>query len=359
MLRLTPILRKLHLMDKIDFRSDTVSWPTPEMREVMATAAVGDDVFGDDPTVNELEALAAEMTGKEAALYVSSGTQGNLISMMVHAGRGDEAVIGDDSHVFNYEAGGMAVLGGIVPRPLPTDEIGRMNVDQVRAAFRPDDSHRPVSRLICTENSSGGNYGAAIPADYFAQLREIADEQGLGLHLDGARLFNATTALGIDVKEIMQYVDSASICLSKGLCAPVGSVIVGDKRFIHQAHRLRKMLGSGMRQAGIIAAAGIIALRDMTQRLDIDHANAQRLAQGLAQIPHIDIDPTRFQTNMVFFNVMDSSPLSVAQIEEKLRDDYGILTGAYRSQGFRVVIHYWTTEKEVDKLLNALRELLA
>ncbi len=346
-------------MNKIDFRSDTVSWPTPEMREAMATAAVGDDVYGDDPTVNELEALAAEMTGKEAALFVSSGTQGNLISMMVHAGRGHEAIIGEDAHVFKYEAGGMAVLGSVVPKPVPTDDMGRMDIAAVRGAIRPDDPHFPQSRLICAENSSGGNYGAAIPLDYLADLRDVADEFGLRFHLDGARVFNATTALGIDVSEMMAYVDSASICLSKGLCAPVGSVIVGDEEFIYHGRRLRKMLGGGMRQAGMIAAAGIIALRDMSQRLQVDHDNAQRMAQGLAEIPYVSIDPHKVQTNMVFFTVSDEAPLSTAEITERLRDEYNILIGGYRMNGFRAVIHYWITAKEVDQLLNALRELLS
>ncbi|MBD0336541.1 MAG: low-specificity L-threonine aldolase [Cyanobacteria bacterium Co-bin13] len=345
-------------MDTLDFRSDTVTWPTPAMREAMATATVGDDVYGEDPTVNELEVFAAELLGKEAGLFVSSGTQGNLIAALTHAQRGDEAILGEDAHIFCWEAGGLAVLGGITPRPLPTDPQGRMDLDQIRSAVRGDNPHWPRSRLILTENSSGGNHGAAIEPDYFAGIRQIAEEHGLRSHLDGARLFNATTALQIDPKTIAQHVDSVSICLSKGLCAPAGSVLVGDRDFIHQARRTRKLLGGGMRQAGILAAAGLIALQEMTQRLAADHTNAQRLAQGLAQIPGILINPEQVQTNMVFFSLADTVPILPQDLMAKLYDTYGIRLGSYGGQKFRAVTHYWIQPHHVEALLSALREIL-
>lgn len=347
-------------MDTIDFRSDTVTWPTPEMREAMATAQVGDDVYGEDPSVNELEQLAADMLGFEAGLLVSSGTQGNLTALLTHTQRGDEVIMGNDSHTFLAEASGAAVLGGISYMPLPTDHIGRMNIEHVEDAIRGDDPHYPITRLISTENSSGNNNGAALPPDYFAAMREVADRHNLSLHLDGARFFNAVTALAIDPKEITQYLDSTSICLSKGLCAPVGSILLGSHEFIHKARRIRKILGGGMRQAGVFAAAGLIALREMTKRLETDHQNAKRLAEGLAQIPGIRITPSDIQTNLVFFYLDSSVALTNKEVGERLKKDYNILiSSGYKKQKFRAVTHYWITEKEVDLLLNALREILA
>ncbi|MFT5194582.1 MAG: threonine aldolase [Cellvibrionaceae bacterium] len=346
-------------MKMIDFRSDTVSWPTPQMREAMATAEVGDDVYGDDPTVNELQALAAEMTGKEAALFVTSGTQGNQVSLAAHCSRGDEAIVGFDSHIFASEAGGAGILSGISILPLQTDEIGRLDIAQVRKFIRPDDPHVPTSRLICAENSSGQNNGAPLPVDYFVQLREIADEHGLMIHLDGARLFNATTALGVDVKEIAQYVDSISICLSKGLCAPAGSIVVGSQDFIHKANRARKLFGGGMRQAGILAAAGIISLKDMTRRLDTDHKHAKMLANGLAELPYINIQPEKFNTNMVFFSLSEDAPVTKDQLKDQLKDEYKVLMGGTYGSGFRAVTHYWITEEKINIALEGMRQILA
>lgn len=329
------------------------------MRQAMAHARVGDDVYGEDPTVNALQELAAEMTGKEAALFVTSGTQGNQVALAAHCGRGEEMIVGSDSHIFNAEAAGASVMSGISALSLPTDEIGRLDLDQVKKHIWPDDPHYPVSRLICAENSSGRNNGAALPVQYFSDLRQLADEHGLQIHLDGARLFNATTALKIDVKEIAQYVDSISICLSKGLCAPAGSIVVGTKDLIHKANRARKMFGGGMRQGGILAAAGIISLKDMTQRLDKDHATAQKLADGLATIPHIKIDPRKCYTNMVFFELAESSPLSEPEIKAKLKSDFNVLIGGTYGNGFRAVTHYWIDEEKVDLALNGIREILS
>lgn len=344
----------------IDFRSDTVSWPTPQMREAMATAEVGDDVYGDDPTVNELQSLAAEMTGKEAGLFVTSGTQGNQVSLAAHCGRGDEAIVGFDSHIFKAEAGGAGILSSITVLPLQTDNIGRLPLDQVRQFIREDDPHVPTSRLICAENSSGNNNGAALPIDYFIELREVADEHGLSVHLDGARLFNAATATGIDVKEIAQYVDSISICLSKGLCAPAGSIVVGSEEFIHKANRARKLFGGGMRQAGILAAAGIISLKEMTKRLDTDHKHANMLAKGLANIPYVDIAPAdTFPTNMVFFKLTEDAPVSTEEVRNRLKNEFNVLMGGGYGPNFRAVTHYWITEKSVQTALEGMQEILA
>ncbi len=344
-------------MNKIDFRSDTVTWPTATMRDAMRLAEVGDDVYGEDPTVNELQALAANTLGKEAGLFVASGSQGNLVSLLAAAGRGDEAIVGEANHTYNWEAGGMAVLGGIVPRVLAVDEIGRMSLAQIRAAIRPDDAHLPTSRLILLENTAGGCYGAAIPLDYFAAVREIADEHGLHVHLDGARLFNAATKLGVPARDITQYVDSVTFCLSKGLCAPVGSVVCGSAEFIHAAHRARKLVGGGMRQAGIVAAAGIVALEEMTERLHKDHANAARLAAGLAQIDGIKVEPVH--TNMVFFTLHDDVTLNADAIAQQLREQHNIWIGARSARAFRAVTHYWVDEEAVDLLLKGLEQILS
>ncbi len=345
-------------MKKIDFRSDTVSWPTPQMREAMATAEVGDDVYGDDPTVNKLQELAAEMTGKEAGLFVTSGTQGNQVALAAHCNRGDEAIVGFDSHIFKYEAGGAGVLSSITVLPLQTDDIGRLDPDQIRQFIRVDDPHLPSSRLICAENSSGGNHGAALPVSYFKELREVADEHGLSVHLDGARVFNATAALGIDIKELAQYVDSISICLSKGLCSPAGSIVVGSEEIIYKARRARKMFGGGLRQAGILASAGILSLTDMTQRLDQDHKCAKMLAEGLAQLPYIDIDPEKCYTNMVFFGLTEDAPMSETDITGRLKDEFDILMGGTYGAGFRAVTHYWIDEDKVAKTLGAMKTIL-
>jgi threonine aldolase len=346
-----------------DFRSDTVTWPTPAMTTAMANAQLGDDVYGEDPTVNELELLAAQMLGKQAGLFVTSGTQGNLIAALTHAQRGDEALVGEDAHMFCWEAGGMAVLGGITPRPLPTDRRGRMDLEQIRRAIRSDNPHLPKSRLILLENSSGGNHGAAIEPEYFAEIRAIAQAHQLRVHLDGARLFNAATALGLAPTAIADHVDSVSVCLSKGLCAPVGSVLVGSAEFIHQARRHRKLLGGGMRQAGVLAAAGILALKDMTQRLQADHDNAQRLAQGLDAIPGIAVDPAAVETNMVFFDLaptaMGRNLLSPEQLIQALRVDYGLYIGGYGDRTLRAVTHHWIEAPQVERLVEAIRRILA
>ena len=345
-------------MDKIDFRSDTVSWPTPAMREAMAKAPIGDDVYGEDPSVNELEKLAAAKVGKEAGMFVTSGTMGNLTAVLAHAQRGDEAIVGHNSHVYKSEAGGMAVLGSVTPRALITDKFGHMDLAEVEAAVRADDPHYPQSRLICVENSYGNAAGYPIQPDYFASIRQIADHHNLKVHMDGARVFNTAVALNVDVREITDHVDSLTFCLSKGLSAPVGSVVCGSAEFIYRARRARKMVGGSMRQAGIMAAAGIVALHEMIERLADDHHHTRLLAEGLAQIPGIEVDMELVNTNMVYFNLADDAPITAAEMTQMLRDRANIWVGGRYTNHFRAVTHYWVGETEVALLLETLRDIM-
>jgi len=346
-------------MDRIDLRSDTVTWPTPEMRQAMAEALVGDDVYGEDPTVNALQEAAARRLGKEAGLFVASGTMGNLVAVLAHCGRGDEVILGDKAHTFIYEAGGMAALGGVMPLALPTDDIGRLDPSTVEDAIREDDPHMPRSRLILVENSYGGKHGYPLPPDYFAGIAAIARRHGLATHMDGARLFNAAVAQGISAADITAHVDSVTFCLSKGLCAPVGSVLCGSAAFIHQARRARKALGGGMRQAGILAAAGVVALNEMIDRLAEDHAHARLLAEGLARLPGARVDVDKVRTNMVFFDLADDVPLSSEQVAGQLRETAGVWLGTNGPRGFRAVTHYWISAGDVGVLLDGLERILA
>ena len=286
-------------MNVVDLRSDTVTRPTAAMRAAMAAAEVGDDVFGDDPSVNALQERIGALLGKEAALLVSSGTQGNLIGVMTHCGRGDEYIVGQSAHTYRYEAGGAAVLGSVQPQPLEHQADGSLALSDIAAAIKPDDSHFARSRLLCLENTIGGK---VLPLDYIVEATALARGRGLATHLDGARLFNAAVALGGDprahARTIANHFDSVSVCFSKSLGAPVGSALVGSRRFIEQAHRWRKMLGGGMRQAGVLAAAALHALDHHIERMADDHALARRLAEGLQRIPGLTVDPV--QTNMVF-----------------------------------------------------------
>ncbi|MCP4415516.1 MAG: low-specificity L-threonine aldolase [Chloroflexi bacterium] len=345
-------------MDRIDFRSDTVSWPTPVMRQAMADAPVGDDVYGEDPTVNRLERMAADMVGKEAGLFVASGTMGNLAAILSHAQRGDCAIVGNDSHTFRAEAGGMAVLGGIVPNPLPTDEQGRMDLAALEAAVYLDDPHYPSTRLILVENSYGAKGGIPIAPDYFQQIRHIAKRHNLAVHMDGARLFNAAVALNLDVQELTQHVDSVTFCLSKGLCAPVGSVLCGSADFIKKAHRARKLIGGGMRQAGVLAAAGIVALSEMVERLADDHTHAKQLAHGLVEIQDIHIRPELVKSNIIFFELAETAKVTPAEYVQRLQQDANIwLSGGY-SRSFRAVTHYWIKEADVALFIQTTRAIL-
>jgi threonine aldolase len=328
------------------------------MREAMAKAEVGDDVWGDDPTVIQLQEMAAERVGKEAALFVPSGTMGNLAAALSHCGRGDEVILGDKAHAFRLEAGGMAVLGGIHPFTVPNRPDGTLALEEMAAAVRPDDPHCPRSRAIFLENSHNICSGAAIPPDYFAAVRQLANQHGLLVHLDGARVFNAAAALNCPVTEITQYVDSVTFCLSKGLCAPVGSLLCGSADFIYRAGRVRKMLGGGMRQAGILAAAGIVALEQMVDRLVDDHANARRLAEGLAEIPGVNIDLHRVSTNLVFFRLDKDVAIEPSDLIRQLEREHRVKVQWRGGRQFRAVTHYWITSERVDVALEAMRSLV-
>jgi threonine aldolase len=344
-------------MPGIDLRSDTVTKPTPAMREAMAKAEVGDDVYGEDPTINRLQEMAASRTGKEAALLVPTGTMGNLASILAHCQRGDEVMLGDKSHTFLYEAGGISALGGIHSRQLPNQADGSLRLSDLEAGLRGPDSHFPPSRLICLENTHNRCGGTFQTPEYTRQVSEFAHSHGVKLHLDGARIFNSAVAQGADVTEFTRHVDSLTFCLSKGLAAPVGSLICGSKEFIDRVHRSRKILGGGMRQAGILAAAGIVALETMVDRLRDDHARARTLADHLSQIPGLIIDKGGPATNMIFVSLAESVSLSAKDVvdELKARD---ILVGVVGERQFRLVLHYEVDDAGVEKAAAAFREVI-
>ncbi len=343
-------------MRYIDLRSDTVTHPTPAMREAMYRAEVGDDVFGEDPTVRRLEEMAAERMGKEAALFVASGTMGNLVALLTHCGRGDEVILGDRSHTFVYEQGGMAALGGITPRPIPNQPDGTLRLEDIRAAIRSENVHYPRTRLVCLENTHNLCDGAPLTAEYTAAVAALARQHGLRVHLDGARVFNAAAALNCDVRDLVREVDSVMFCLSKGLCAPVGSVLCGSADFIYEARRARKVVGGGMRQAGVLAAAGIVALEQMTGRLTEDHTRARRLAEGLAQIPGVRVGPV--YTNILYFWLDDGVPLPPPDFLRRLREQ-GVLVLGREDGRFRAVTHYWITDEDIEATLRAVRVVLS
>ena len=338
-------------MKPIDLRSDTVTRPSPAMREVMAGAEVGDDVYGEDPTVNRLEALAAEMLGMEAAVFVPTGTQSNLLGVMAHCERGDEYIVGQQAHTYKYEGGGAAVLGSIQPQPLDFAPDGSLDLAQVARAIKPaEDHHFAKTRLLCLENTQGGK---VLPLDYLQRAHDFARARGLGLHLDGARLFNATVKQGVQVREISCLFDTVSVCLSKGLGAPVGSVLCGSGAHIAKARRWRKVLGGGMRQAGVVAAAGIYALKNNVQRLAADHDNARLLAERLAEIDGVEVDPGSVQTNMVFIQV---DPSRAEPLREYLKHR-NMLIGA--GSTVRLVTHLDVNAEEIRALAQAVAQFFA
>lgn len=342
----------------IDLRSDTVTQPTPEMREAMFRAELGDDVFGDDPTVHLLEEMAAAKMGKEAAVFVASGTMGNLVSLLTHCRRGEEVIVGDQSHIFRYEAGGSSALGGIAQFQIPNRPDGTLPLDQVEAAIRGNDQHEARTKLIALENTHNRCGGAVLPIDYLKQVRALANNNNLKVHLDGARVFNASVALGVDVKAISRYADSVTFCLSKGLSAPVGSAICGSSEFIMQARRYRKMLGGGMRQAGVLAAAGIVALKTMIERLAEDHSNARRLAEGLADIPGVAIDLDRVQTNIIYFDVTPAVKATSQAIVRRMLERRIKIMDPGPARRFRFVTHAWVDRNDVDRALLAFKTTL-
>ena len=345
-------------MEYVDLRSDTVTKPTPEMREAMAEAEVGDDVYRDDPTVNKLEAVAAEKLGKEASIFVPSGTMGNLLALLVHCQRGDEVVVGNKSHIYLNEAGGMSALGGIQPCPVPNQKDGTLALDDILASIRSEDVHHPITRLVCIENTQNICGGVPLTAEYTRQVGEIAHKNGLALHIDGARIFNSAAAQNVDVKDLVTPADSVMFCLSKGLASPIGSMLVGTEKFIARARHLRKMLGGGMRQVGVIAAAGLISVEKMTTRLGDDHVHAQKLADGLRQIDGIMLDDGSPFTNMIYFTLADSINLNAPQTAEKMKE-HGVLVDPDDWRRFRLVTHFWIDDAAVEKTISAFKQVLS
>jgi len=337
-------------MNRIDLRSDTVTQPTAAMRQAMANAEVGDDVYGEDPTVNRLEGLAGEMFGQEAALFVATGTQGNLLALLGHCQRGDEYIAGQRSHCYRAEGGGAAVLGGIQPQPLDFQNDGTLDLDEVAEAVKPDDFHFARTRLLCLENTQSGK---VLPLEYMARARRLTHKHGLALHLDGARVLNAAVKLGVSADTITAPFDSVSVCLSKGLGAPAGSLLCGTAEFITAARRGRKMLGGGMRQVGVLAAAGLVALEQHVYRLADDHGNAERLAHGLAGIEELEVDPSAVQTNMACVRVREGDAASFSQ---RLREHNIIMPG---SSPMRLVTHMDVGDDDVDRVVDAARGFFA
>lgn len=344
-------------MEEIDLRSDTVTHPTPEMRAAMARAEVGDDVLQEDPTLNRLQEMAAAMMGKEAGLFVPSGTMGNLLAVLTHCGRGDEVIMGNLAHTFLYEAGGVAALGGVMPNIIPNQTDGSLRLEDIQAAIRPDDVHHPVSRLVILENTHNRCGGVPLTVEYTRRVGELVHSRGLMLHLDGARIFNAAIALGVKAAELTAPVDSVTFCLSKGLCAPVGSVLCGTIEFIEKARHIRKQLGGGMRQAGVLAAAGIVALEKMIDRLAEDHRRARMLAMGLSKVSGLRLDHPVPATNMVFVSLRDEVPYSAAWVAERLREA-GVKVGVVGERRFRLVTHYWIDDQKVEKTIEAFGRIL-
>lgn len=340
--------------DPIDLRSDTVTRPTPEMREAIAGAVVGDDVFGDDPTALELERLAAEITGCEAGLFVPSGSMGNEVSIMAHTRRGDEAIVDVESHIYNYEAAGPAVLCGVQLAPL-AGGMGILTAGQIEEAIRPDDPHEPVTRLVCLENTHNRAGGVIYPIETMREIYHLAKERNLKVHLDGARIFNAAVASRIDVKEYCSLCDSMMFCLSKGLGAPIGSVVVGDRDFIQRAHRNRKLLGGGMRQVGIIAAAGIYALEKNIERLADDNERARRLAESIAGISSVSVDLDTVQTNIIVVDV-GKSGLTVDEAIIRLEKEH-VLVVPFGRTTIRAVTHLDIDDDDLDRAIEVFEKV--
>jgi threonine aldolase len=345
-------------MNYVDLRSDTVTRPTPEMREAMAEAEVGDDVYMDDPTVNQLQEKAAEMLGREDGLFVPSGTMGNLLALLVHCQRADEVIVGDKSHIYLNEVGGMAALGGVHPRPVKNQPDGTLALEDVRAAIQSVDVHHTITRLICIENTQNVCGGVPLSVEYTQALGKIARENGLAFHIDGARIFNAAAALNVPVKDLVGPADSVMFCLSKGLVAPVGSMLVGSKKFIARARHLRKMLGGGMRQVGVLAAAGLISLDRMTGRLEQDHVRAGKLLKGLEQVKSLVLDKPLIQTNMVYFDLAAEVQLTVQQIADEMKKR-GILVDWAGERRFRLVTHYWVDDAGVERTVQGFKEIFS
>ena len=343
-------------MKEIDLRSDTVTLPTEAMLAAMSRAELGDDVFGEDPTVNRLEEMGAQRMGTAAALFVPSGTMANLVSSLTHCRRGEEVILGEQAHMFYFEAGGMAAMGGVHPHTVANQEDGTMLLADIAGAIRGDNVHFPRTRLICIENTHNRCGGSPLTVEYVDSVTALAKEHGILVHVDGARIFNAAVALGVEVKELTRGADSVSFCLSKGLAAPVGSVVCGSKEFIDEARRNRKVLGGGMRQAGVIAAAGIVALEEMVDRLADDHTNASRLAEGIANTPGLSVEAGKVKTNIVWFDLADDrlgADEFVAGLAAK-----GVKLLPLGPRRMRMVTHYGIEPADIEAALVAIGQVI-
>ncbi|MGL5087762.1 MAG: low-specificity L-threonine aldolase [Clostridium sp.] len=340
----------------IDLRSDTVTKQPEFMKTAMFNAVVGDDVYGDDPTVIELETLAAKITGKEAALFVPSGTFGNQLALFTHCPRGSEVILGDSCHIIAHEVGGSAIIAGVQLRTIDCPN-GMLNANYIekRIRFEDDDIHFPSTSLICVENAHSS--GKVIPIDKMKEIYDVAKKYNLPVHIDGARIFNAATALNVDVKEITNLCDSVMFCLSKGLCAPVGSILAGEKDFIAKARKKRKLLGGGLRQAGFLAAAGLVALNDMSKRLHEDHENAIILAKELAKLPELIVDVDSVEINMVFFKFKDTN-VNTSNLVEYFKENCIKINNAENGE-MRFVTHFWITKNDISKIVETLKAFLA
>ena len=343
-------------MRTVDLRSDTTTLPTDEMRQAIAESELGDDVFQGDPTVNKLQDLAAQRMGKEAALLVPSGTMANLASILTHCGRGAEVILGNRAHTYKYEKGGISAYGGIHSTQIPNQDDGTMQLEDIRAAIRGIDDHFPVTKLICLENTHNVCGGAPLSVTYTKEVANLARAHNIKLHIDGARIFNAAVAQGVEVQELVEDADSMSFCMSKGLAAPVGSIICGSKDFIDQARGIRKGLGGGMRQAGIIAAAGIVALETMVDRLQEDHTNARLLADGIADLPGVVLDPETIKTNIIYFD-LDDNAIESANFLTVLAAK-GIQFFDTGPRRFRMVTHYGITAEDILFTIDGFKQTL-
>jgi len=341
----------------IDLRSDTVTLPSNKMKEFILRAPLGDDVYGEDPSINQLQEQSADIFNKEAALFVPSGTMANLISVLTHCNRGDEILVGNKSHIFYYEAGGVSSLGGIHSHQLNNNDDGTINIDDITNNIRQlGNNHYPITRLLCLENTHNFCYGTPIPMEYFIKVKNLLNLHNIKMHLDGARIFNASVALKIPVSKLAQNADSISCCLSKGLSAPVGSIILGNKDFILEAKKIRKALGGGMRQAGILAAGGIFSLNNMIERLEEDHENAKLLAEKLLGIKGLSIDINKVQTNIIFIH-LENKNLSDKEFLEKLNKN-NIKIDYKGNRKFRLVTHYNFTKSKINTVETVIHNIL-
>ena len=344
-------------MKKVDLRSDTITLPTKEMLDSISSAELGDDVFQEDPTVNRLEDLAATKFNKEAALLVPSGTMANLVAVLSHCQRGDEVILGDQAHTFLYEAGGISAFGGVHSRQIPNQEDGTLLLEDIKKAIRKKDVHFPPTRLICLENTHNRCLGMPLSVDYTNSVSEIAKNNSLSVHVDGARIFNAAVSLDVSVTELTDNIDSVSFCLSKGLSAPAGSMLCGNKDFIEKARRNRKALGGGMRQAGVLAAAGLVALEKMTDRIIDDHENARTLAEGISNIDGIRINLDRVKTNIIYFS-LDHPKVGGALLLEKMAEK-NIHFFELGPSWFRLVTHAGVSKDDVDDIVREFERILS